>query len=119
MNSLALALNKLNAAYDLIADATHELADYPCDEKNEMGYVASLTWLGGDLATVIRELEKEKEDERMGIIWCCDRCGKQANGRELNTGWRIGKDCLDMGMRLDICPDCVEGLRAYLRGEDI
>ena len=59
---VTLALNMLNAAYDLITDATHELADLPCDEKQEMGYIASLTWLGGDLATVIRELEKEGEE---------------------------------------------------------
>lgn len=117
MNPRILALNKLEAAYDLIRDATHELAGYPCDETHEMGYVASLTWLGGDLATVIRELEKE--DERMGIIWSCDRCGKMCDARENNQGWRIGKDALDMGMRIDLCPDCVEGLRAYLRGEDL
>ena len=59
---VTLALNMLNAAYDLIADATHKLADLPCDEKQEMGCIASLTWLGGDLATVIRELEKEEEE---------------------------------------------------------
>jgi len=59
---IALVLNKLNAAHDLIADATHELADYPCDETHEMGYVAALTWLSGDLATVIKELEKEGEE---------------------------------------------------------
>ena len=62
MNPRILALNKLEAAYELIRDATHELADRPCDEKQEMGYIASLTWLGGDLATVIRELEKEGEE---------------------------------------------------------
>ena len=61
MNTLTLALNKLNAAYALIADATHELA-MNSTEKNEMGYVASLAWLGGDLATVIRELEKKAEE---------------------------------------------------------
>ena len=62
MNNIRLALNKLEAAYELIRDATHELADLPCDERQEMGYVASLTWLGGDLATVIKELEKEEEE---------------------------------------------------------
>ena len=59
---VTLALNMLNAAYDLIADATHKLADLPCDETHGMGYIASLTWLGGDLATVIKELEKEGEE---------------------------------------------------------
>jgi len=55
----------------------------------------------------------------MTIIWSCDRCGKQVNARERVEGWRIGKDVLDMSMCVDICPDCVEGLRAYLRGEDL
>lgn len=61
MNSLTLALNKLEAAYDLISDALHELA-MNSPEKDCMGYVATLTWLGGDLGTVIRELEKEAEE---------------------------------------------------------
>lgn len=62
MTSLTIPYNKLVAAQELITDAIHDLADYPCDEKNEMGYVASLTWLGGDLATVIKELEEEAEE---------------------------------------------------------
>ena len=61
MNTLTLALNKLEAAYDLIADALHELA-VNSTEKDCMGHVATLTWLSGDLATVIKELEKEAEE---------------------------------------------------------
>lgn len=55
----------------------------------------------------------------MSIIWACDRCGKMVNAREANTGWKIGKDCLNMSMVIDLCPDCIEGLKAYLRGEDL
>lgn len=59
----------------------------------------------------------------MTILWACDRCGQTVNAREVggnsNGGWRIGKDCMSLNMTVDLCPDCIEGLRAYLRGEDL
>ena len=113
MNPRILAINKLEAAQELITDTIHDLDSQPDMDD----FVMVLTWARGEIAHVI--IDMQKEDERMGIIWSCDRCGKMCDARENNQGWRIGKDCLDMGMRIDLCPDCVEGLRAYLRGEDL
>ena len=51
----------------------------------------------------------------------CDRCGKETDARALSpeSGWTINRNVLALNITLDLCSDCVEGLRAYLRGEDL
>lgn len=51
----------------------------------------------------------------------CDRCGKEDDARILKdaSGWKINKNVLAFNLVIDLCPECVEGLRAYLRGEDL
>ena len=51
------------------------------------------------------------------ITWKCDRCGQETNELDKTGRWCFNIRAL--GMTVDLCPDCVEGLRAYLRGEDL
>ena len=60
MNSIRLAINKLEAAHDLIIDAADELGQL--HNSDSLGMQASLAWVSGDVATIIRELEKEEEE---------------------------------------------------------
>lgn len=51
----------------------------------------------------------------------CDRCGEETNARTLKpeSGWAINRNVLALNITLDLCPDCVEGLKAFLTGEDL
>ncbi len=50
----------------------------------------------------------------------CTRCGKEEDARTVkpDCGWLINCKIL-FGTPIDLCPDCVEALKAFLTGEDI
>lgn len=58
MNSIRLAINKLEAAQELISDVIHDLDSQPGMDD----FVMVLTWVRGDVAAIIKKLEKEGEE---------------------------------------------------------
>lgn len=65
MNALTMPRNKLEAAYDLIKDATNELdaALSPVEPNEEHGIIATLSWMQGDLKKVLADLADRMEGE--------------------------------------------------------
>lgn len=51
----------------------------------------------------------------------CTRCGKEDDARLLKSdcGWLINGKFPLFKLSIDLCPDCVEGLKAFLTGEDL
>ena len=58
MNNIRLAINKLEAAQELISDVIHDLDSQPGMDD----FVMVLTWVRGDVAAIIKKLEKEGEE---------------------------------------------------------
>lgn len=58
MSSLTIPYNKLVAAQELISDAIHDLDSQPGMDD----FVMVLTWVRGDVAAIIKKLEKEGEE---------------------------------------------------------
>lgn len=65
MNALTMPRNKLEAAYDLIKDATNELdgALSLVEAAEEHGIIATLSWMRGDLRKVLADLADRMEGE--------------------------------------------------------
>lgn len=65
MNAFTMPRNKLEAAYDLIKDATNELegALSPVEAVEEHGIIATLSWMRGDLRKILADLADRMEGE--------------------------------------------------------